>query len=646
MKFVKILVFVLTYNLAALGQDLNYDKPFRTTEDIASAEMKKADNRIRMRRGFADHGYDVNYYRCEWQVDPAIKFIAGTVTVYFKPIRNLQSLVLDLSKTLTVKSVSYHNAPATFLRSDTTVSVQLPATAISGKQDSVTISYEGVPFDSGFGSFAAEKHAGIPVMWTLSQPYGAVDWWPCKNTINDKADSIDVYITYPQQYTSAGNGSLKSERILGGKKTSHWQHRYPIATYLIAFAVSNYSLQTDTVVLSTARMPIQNWYYPENAGSFTANLPMLFTAMQFFDRMLGPYPFIREKYGQVQFNWSGGMEHQTCSFILNTSRLLMSHELAHQWFGNKVTAKSWEDIWLQEGFATYLEVLERTMQDVNAQTAARKGLITNISSQPGGSVWVPDTNNVSRLFSSRLSYNKGAYLAIMLEEMLGRDVFFAALRSYLDDPRFAYGNATTSDLKEVLEKATGKSLARFFEQWYKGEGYPSYAVQWYYSTDKKVSIRLTQTTSHPSVGFYQMPVPVVIMGGGRSKKIILDHKASGETFTETIDFVPDTLLFDPELAILSANNSVVKVDAPVVSSPGIFVRTTAANGIDIMINAQAGKEVSVSLYDASGRRIYTNRVALQTRMEQINIPKGTMAGGIYFIKVKGLQIDFSATVVR
>ncbi|MEI2747579.1 MAG: M1 family aminopeptidase [Ferruginibacter sp.] len=135
---------------------------------------------------------------------------------------------------------------------------------------------------------------------------------------------------------------------------THWKHRYPIATYLVCFAVTNYAVFNNSVQLGNVNLPMVTYCYPESQTAFEAGTQNTLDAMQLFSQYFGEYPFIKEKYGHVQFGWGGGMEHQTSTFIVSTNESLVAHELGHQWFGDKITCASWEDIWLNEGFATYL----------------------------------------------------------------------------------------------------------------------------------------------------------------------------------------------------------------------------------------------------------------------------------------------------
>ena len=155
-------------------------------------------------------------------------------------------------------------------------------------------------------------------MWTLSQPYGARDWWPCKQTLSDKIDSLDVYVTCPAAYRSAGNGLRVAEYLdASGQKVCHWRHRYPIATYLVCMAVTDYVEYFDYADIQSGTLPIQNYVYAEELTYAQQNSPLAVPMMELFDSLFIPYPFAQEKYGHVMFGWGGGMEHQTMSFMGN-----------------------------------------------------------------------------------------------------------------------------------------------------------------------------------------------------------------------------------------------------------------------------------------------------------------------------------------
>jgi aminopeptidase N len=187
--------------------------------------------------------------------------------------------------------------------------------------------------------------------------------------------------------------------------------------------------------------------------------------MNLYADLFEPYPYADEKYGHAEFGWGGGMEHTTVSFMGGLGRGLIAHELGHQWFGDKVTCGSWQDVWLNEGFATYLAGMVIENLDGEADFRSwKQDQISSVTYYPDGSVYIPaqDTTSVNRIFSSRLSYNKGSMVLHMLRKKLGDAVFFQGLREYLDDPNLAYGYAKTPDLMQHLESASGEDLTEFF----------------------------------------------------------------------------------------------------------------------------------------------------------------------------------------
>ncbi|MGC4100679.1 M1 family aminopeptidase [Ferruginibacter sp.] len=608
-------------------------------KDIALAEQL---NHIRLEQPIdniitAASGYDVKYYRCEWEVDPAVRYINGKVTMYFVPSDAATSINMDLMSPLVVDSVKQRNTKLVVQQANNAVTINFTNPLNAGTLDSVSVYYQGVPPTTGFGSFIQDQHAGVPVMWSLSEPYGSRDWWPCKNWLDDKADSIDIFITAPQQYKAASNGLLQSETLIAGgtKKITHWKHRYPIATYLMCFAVTNYSVFNNTVQLGSVTLPMQTFCYPENLASFQAGTQNVLDAMQLYHKTFGDYPFIKEKYGHVQFGWGGGMEHQTSTFVISINEGLIAHELGHQWFGDKITCGSWREIWLNEGFATFLASFY-TENKYPAQTATnRKSEIASITAQPGGSVWVDDTTSVNRVFDYRLTYLKGSHVLYMLRWKLGDSAFFRALRNYQKDPKVIYNFAHTTDLQRNLEDESKQDLTQFFSDWYKNQGYPSYNVQWSTVGTGYVKVKMSQTTSHPSVSFFALPVALKFKNSTQEKTIVLDNKVNGEEFFSNIGFVADTVLIDPDYWLITKNNTTTKV-FDVVNGNNIvqvFPNPVKDQFYIYLRNFAAQSSANINLFNSVGQLIYTRKVALPAGSEYLEIPSKNLAAGEYNLQV-------------
>ncbi len=577
--------------------------------------------------------YDLKYYRFEWEIDPAVYAIKGKATPYFKVLSdNFKEIFFDFSASLTIDSIRYDGQNLNYQRiGDNTLRVDLPNVIENESIDSMTIAYHGVPPSGGFGSFIQDTHgSNEPVLWTLSEPFGAQDWWPCKNGLDDKIDSIDVLITTNAKYRAASNGTLAVEKVLNnGQKLYHWKHRYAIAPYLVAIAVTNYEAYTDNVVLSDGTtMPMLNFVYPESLATARKGTSDNVKALQFYDSLFIDYPFKKEKYGHAQFGWGGGMEHQTMSFVVNFDWGLLAHELGHQWFGDYVTCGSWEDIWLNEGFATYLEGLTRErFESPDSWQNWKSGKVNSITSNPNGSVKVNDITSVNRIFSGRLSYNKGSYLLHSLRWLLGDEKFFEGIRSYLNKKGFGY--AVTGEFKDELSAVSGINLDEYFRDWFQGEGYPTYDILWDRNSTGIV-IKANQITSNASVSFFEMPLPIRLTGQGKEKWIRLDHTFSGQIFEVPTDFVVENIEFDPTLWIASKNTvtktTISATENEVLANFEIYPNPT--NGI-LTIKTNEGFEGEFSITTQLGVLIYNGKLTHSvTELDLSN----TVAG-VYYVKI-------------
>ncbi|MCH1547168.1 MAG: M1 family metallopeptidase, partial [Flavobacteriaceae bacterium] len=477
--------FIISHN--EINEKVHSESDFH---DIVNSEHNFAKKILAQKINVNTVNYDLKYHKLDVVLDPDEAFISGTITSHFLALQDLNQLTFDLADNMQVDNVTNLSTNTSLnytQNSNDELVIDLEQTQIEGTIDSLSVTYSGNPVSSGFGSFEQSYHNGDPIVWTLSEPYGAKGWWPCKQDLNDKIDSIDVFIKTPiynpdnEEYISASNGLEISQTYNGNTKTTHFSHNYPIPAYLIAIAVTNYEIYSHEVSNNGSPFEIVNYVYPENFTSAQNQTDVTVDIMNFFSQKFEEYPFADEKYGHAQFGWGGGMEHTTVSFMGNFSRGLIAHELAHQWFGNKITCGSWQDIWLNEGFATYLSglVIEHLDGDSSFKSW-RQNKVNSITNQPNGSVYVPaeDTLTVGRVFSSRLSYNKGSMVLHMLRNKIGDELFFQSLQNYLINPDFAYGYAKSENFINSVEQTTKLDLTEFFNDWLFNEGYPSYLAEW------------------------------------------------------------------------------------------------------------------------------------------------------------------------
>ncbi len=583
-----------------------------------------------------DFAYDVKHYKLNLLFeDINNKYIQGEITCTFETkIDNFNQIAFDLSDYLTVDSVIFRqNKLTNYTLADNELIINLETDIPVNTIDSVSIFYQGIPNAQNSESFKQTTHNGVPVIWSLSEPYGARDWWPCKQSLYDKADSVDIYITNPEEYKAASNGLLISETTSNGMKTAHWKHRHPIDTYLIAVAVTNYAVYSDYVTLSNGEtLEVLNYVYPENLTYAQENTPNVLDVLQLYGELFIPYPYVDEKYGHAQFSWGGGMEHQTMTFLVAFSHMLMAHEAAHQWFGDYVTCKSWHDIWLNEGFATYLDGMthEHNLNDDNISFNEWKlDNINDIVTLPNGSVYVTDTTYAENIFNYRLSYQKGAMVLHMLRKKIGDDAFFGGIKNYLNDPNIANGCATTADLQYHLEQTCGCSLQEFLNDWYYGEGYPSYQIYYSQNEDKNVTLTINQSQSHPSVDFFEMTVPVKFEGIEKDTVIWFNNTYNEQQFNFNIDFQITSAIFDPEHDIISSQSTISEIDTFNKSNKITLSPNPATNKITITFKEKIIPD-KVIIFNSNGKQITEfNPGKYASYKFEYNISK--LPPGIYYI---------------
>ncbi|MGJ8744202.1 M1 family aminopeptidase [Polaribacter sp.] len=613
---------------------------------IAEAEAKSAATKIHFRANPNTSNYDITYHKLEFTVNPAVATISGKVTTTFTAKEDLSTVTFDLDDNMTVTSVIQNGNSLTFSQnSNDELIITLQNTLLINSATSVTIEYNGNPTSNGFGSFEVSTHgsSSTPVLWTLSEPYGALGWWPCKQDLNDKIDEIDVYITAPEIYTSVSNGLEQGTTTALGQKTTHFKHQYPIPAYLIAIAVTNYVTYSHNVPNNGNPFPIVNYVYPESLSYAESSTGVTVDIMNNFINLFGKYPYENEKYGHAQFGWGGGMEHTTVSFMGDFSRGLIAHELAHQWFGNKVTCGSWKDIWLNEGFATYLSGL--TIEHLDGEEGFknwRNSTINSVTSSTGGAVYLTDadTTSVNRIFNSRLSYSKGGMVLHMLRKKLGDTNFFSGLNNYLTDANLAYGYAKTPDLITHLEASSNLDLNEFFNDWIYNQGYPTYTVEWHQPETNKVSITLNQTQSHVSVSFFEGNVPIRLNGAnGEVLDLILDNTSNGQTFIENVTFLVSSVQFDPNLDLISRNNSVtlgVENNSFIAENISVY-----PNPFQDILTIKTSENIVVKrtvLYSILGKQL------VATSSKQLNLNE--LSKGIYFVKVETDFGDFYKKIIK
>ena len=605
-KNITYLFLLLTFLGFSQSESEEFDR-------MVESEMKSASSIQNLRVNPNTLNYDVTYHELRFTVDPnnTTPFISGVVKTTFRAMANMNSVTFDMATALVVSSVTMNSSNLTFDQSNYELNITLPSTLTTGNSATVIITYAGSP-PQAEGAFTRSLHSGIPVIYTLSEPFGARDWWPCKQDLNDKIDSFDIYITCPSAYIGVSNGLLQSQTTSGGNITRHFKHNYPIPAYLISLNVTNYTTYNIQAGLGTAQnpfFPINNYLYPEgNTAAVQTAINQTVPVMNVFEQKFGFYPYRSEQYGHVQFGWNGGMEHTTMSSMGSWGRSLIAHELAHQWFGDKITCGTWRDIWLNEGFAEYLSgLVVESLDGVPSFISWKANKINNITSATNGAVYLTETEalNVNRIFSSRLTYNKGSMVVHMLRWKMGDANFYQAVQNYLNDSNLAYGYAITTDLKAKLEAVHGSNLDEFFNDWVYNQGYPTYTITAQNWGAGQAKIIVNQTQSDPSVTFFEMPLEIRLSGaGGLTHDVVVEHTTNGQEFIVSVPFVVTGVTFDPNKHIISRNN----------------VATLASNSFDL--------EQTISVYPNPANDELHLMMPTSVQLEKVEIynPLGQLVG--------------------
>jgi aminopeptidase N len=647
-RFILTLCILLGVQKIALTQEIDEASDQCSAGKIRGLQKLRNATNLRL-AAVPDERLDVNYYGLNLKIDYTKRLLVGAVTIGFKTLTdNFAEARFELKNSMKVDSVKIGSFDLPFQQTaDNDLKITLDQNYSKDKLLKVRIFYQGTPTStSSFtSSFKFSQHGinNAPLISTLSEPFGASDWFPCKNTLLDKADSSDVNITSSKNFVSVSNGKLVSTvDNADGTRTYSWRNRYPIAHYLISLAMTDYQLVEQSFKTTTGKtMPILNYIYPEsNTASTRLSLDQTLPMMTLFSDLFGEYPFINEKYGHAQFDWGGGMEHQTCSSMQNFGGFLVAHELGHQWFGNKITCRNWENIWLNEGFATYCEVLYAELAGGQAgynQSIEQK--MTRAKSATG-SIFVENTKSENEIFNSNRSYSKGAIVLHMLRGVVGKDVFFKILQTYLNDPKLAYSTAVTEDFQAVASTVSGKNLDAFFKQWIYGDGFPKYNYTWSTTqrgTDQfEVTLDLTQTGTTKTPVF-TMPIELKLVTASGETLQKIESNAAQQRFKFSSKEKVTGIVFDPNNLILkTASGTSLTVlstekneDKSLTVSPNPIVSEAL-----IQFGMKEVGMVKLSLVNSQGqevKKILNHQITQGTH--EIRTDFSTLPTGVYFLNL-------------
>ncbi len=583
-----------------------------------------------------ENEYDVKYVKLDVGVDNSNNDISGNAfTRAMVVANNMPQYVFELHPDITIDSVLINGQPRPFTSASFVRTVNLSAPIAQGNTFTAQVFYHGDPPNSSGIKRAQSQSWGAWVTYTLSEPYFARDWWPCKQSLQDKIDSTDIWITVPNAQKAGSVGVLQNVTPIGPNLSRYeWKSKYTIDYYLLSLAVTtyidySYYMHFDN---STDSMLIQNYVYnnPNTLPFFQDIIDSTGIQVNFFSNLFGRYPFWEEKYGHCMTPFSGGMEHQTMTSLGFFESTLIAHELGHQWWGDHVTCATWKDIWLNEGFASYCEYLYRKeFWGYNNAFDFMHDVHQDVMSDPDGFLYVDDTTDDARIFDSRLSYNKGNSVVHMLRFISGSDnAFYDLLQTY--QQQFANGTATTDDFKALAEQELGQDLDTFFNQWVYSEGFPTYSATWN-QTGSWASIQLEQSTSVPSsVSCFSTPIELKLTGPQGDTTVLVYNSQNSQTFTFYWDKPMTGMEIDPNEWLLRDIGDIdqdINLDIAAVSKTDIKVYPNPAT--DSWNISGLATESRITVKDISGRIVFENGHLTG----EINIPASNYPTGMYLLSI-------------
>jgi len=644
----KLTLIILSYLFIAssiLPQDLENMTP----DDFYEFERQNwVDKIIFESDNSSDSTFDVNHYEINLDIPLSSSFITGNVKCNFTAsIANLSSVSLQLSSSFTIDSVSGNVLQYIF--ANDIINITLDKTYNTGEEISITIYYSGIPpvLNNTKGMRFETHGSNEPIIVTLSTPYLAHLWFPCKDGPGDKADSVYINITVPDtvingnQLIATSNGTLSRIETTAGKNTFKWKELYPIIPYYIMSAVSNYSHFQQTINDNSGNsFPIDYYVFKEDSQTAVNGTSGLPDAMNLFIEKFGSYPFENEKYGMSQLGFYGAIENQT-NTIQNTFSIpwfmITVHELAHMWFGDMITCLNWHHGWLNEGFATYSEAI---WAEHTGGFTEYKNSLSNFKYTGGGTVYLQDISDPFGIFLT-IIYDKGAWVLHMLRGVLGDDNFFNALSQYTSDPRFKYNHASTEDFKEVFETVSGMDLGFFFDEWIYDEYYPVYSYGYEQETGTNIlTLQINQTQEQNNWReIFEMPIDIKInFTNGSDTLITVWNDQVSTIYNFPLAAEVNSVQIDPDEWILREVEQITNV---METSENFFTFNLGANypnpfnpSTTISFSIPARASTSLVVYDILGNEITT---LINEEREggnyTISFDASDLTSGIYFYRL-------------
>jgi len=636
MKNIILLVFALSFNTSLMAQYIG-------KYNIDNKGFKSKILRTASKQSVLMDKYDVKFYKLDLQAERNTVYIDGNVTINAVVLsQTLDTIAFELKDYFTIDSVLVNNQKYNFLRIADDVLVKINPIGINSVF-SIKVFYKGMAttpggFFSGITS-SIDQNWGNEITWTLSEPFAAKEWFPVKQSLTDKADSAYIFVTTSAENKVGSNGILTNTVVLPNNKVRYeWKCRYPIAYYLISIAIGkyiDYSFYAHPSGIQDSIL-IQNYIYdnPATLAFYKTEIDRTKDFIELFSNLFGIYPYYKEKYGHSLAPLGGGMEHQTMTTQGDFNFYLTCHELAHQWWGNSVTCATWSDIWINEGFASYCEyIADEYLRSLQTAKQHMQYFHNNIMTLTNGSVYIPQaqTNDIWRIFDGRLSYHKGAAILHNLRFEIGNDsLFFETLKTVQN----IYKNSTLTgmDFKAVAELITGKNFNDFFDQWYFGEGYPTFDIVYWKQNDTLV-MQVNQTTSTTITPLFKMNMDYKIFSPLGDTTIKIYHSTNNETFKIPFNREITGLVIDPDNWIINMIGNIVALKENSNNSFAILPNPCSDY---LQIYSVKDQSLIITITDISGKILLNNHFN-NSNNYKINVSE--LKKGIYFIRLNDGKVN-------
>jgi aminopeptidase N len=503
----------------------------------------------------AQSNIDVLHYKFEIELSDESDSLKGRafITLQFKEPANAFSLNLvsrnNKGKGMMVYEVRENNANLLCSQNNDSLVVRLKKTSRKNETATFEILYGGIPSD---GLIISKNKYGDRTFFADNWPNRAHNWIPCKDEPGDKA-TFEFLVMAPSQYSVISNGKLEEEKSLNdNKKLTHWVEDISLPTKVMVIGVAKFAMKQYED--SPPDIPVTAWVYPQDSVTGFRNYSIAPTILKFFSGYVGAYPY--NKLANVQSKTIfGGMENASAIFYYEASAEenrsmdgLLAHEIAHQWFGDMASEKSFSHLWLSEGFATYMEMIYMEskfgVDTLNKELIDARKRVIGFAKRSDKPV-IDSLSPLMNLLNAN-SYQKGAWVLHMLRKNIGDSLFHFFVRTYYD--RYKGKNADTNDLLKIAEEISQKDLHAFFKQWLFTPGIPQLSIRWKYNeSDKTISITVDQLQKQ---GAFQFPLQIKIGDDQNSKINTLIISKQTETFTFPTDAVVNNIYADPNTELL------------------------------------------------------------------------------------------------